>query len=264
MRVLFWNTHNNENINPILSEMIIENNASIVVLAEYAADSSDLVNRISALGKHMFWYLTTGCDRIVILGSVDDVESGRQTPHTSTQIINGKDILCGVHLPSQAYPDHEERSKITINRLITDIRSLEEELGTENTIIVGDFNINPYDNSCVGAPYLHSLPIYADTARKKRTVAGEEFYMFYNPMWNLFGDFESPHGTYYYGGSSTNNTFWNIYDQVIIRPGLRKRFVDDSLQIITKIKMVSLLDENGHPDSQFSDHLPIVFEIRED
>ena len=51
---------------------------------------------------------------------------------------------------------------------------------------------------------------------------------------------------------------------MIIRPGLRKRFVDDSLQIITKIKMVSLLDENGHPDSQFSDHLPIVFEIRED
>ena len=46
-------------------------------------------------------------------------------------------------------------------------------------------------------------------------------------MWNLFGDFDSPHGTYYYGGSSTNNTFWNIYDQVIIRPGLRKRFVDE-------------------------------------
>ena len=263
MKILFWNTHKNENINQILSELIVENNASIVVLAEYTADSTDLITRVSNLGKRMFWYITTGCDRISILGSIDNVEAGRQTPHTSMQIINGKDILCGVHLQSQAYPDHEDRRKITINRLITDIRSLEEELGTENTIIVGDFNINPYDNSCVGAPYLHSLPVYADTVRKKRTVAGEEFYMFYNPMWNLFGDFKSPHGTYYYSGSNTNNTFWNIYDQVIMRPELRERFVDDSLRIIAKTSTESLLDENGHPNDRFSDHLPIIFEIRE-
>ena len=88
--------------------------------------------------------------------------------------------------------------------------------------------------------------------------------MFYNPMWNLLGDFQQPYGTYYYSGSNPVNTYWNIYDQVIIRPALRKRFVNDSLIIIQETKTRYLLDRNGHPDKKFSDHLPIVFEIKEE
>ena len=44
MRILFWNTHQNRSINTILGELIIENNASIVVLAEYRADINELIN----------------------------------------------------------------------------------------------------------------------------------------------------------------------------------------------------------------------------
>ena len=57
---------------------------------------------------------------------------------------------------------------------------------------------------------------------------------------------------------------WNIYDQVIIRPALRARFVENSLRIIKETKTRFLLDSNGHPDKKISDHLPIVFEIKED
>ena len=49
--------------------------------------------------------------------------------------------------------------------------------------------------------------------------------MFYNPMWNLLGDAQEPYGTYYYAGNGHPiNTYWNIYDQVIIRPALRGTF----------------------------------------
>ena len=57
---------------------------------------------------------------------------------------------------------------------------------------------------------------------------------------------------------------WNLYDQVIIRPALRERFVDDSLKIVTETQSKYLLDSNGHPDKVISDHLSIIFEIKEE
>ena len=88
--------------------------------------------------------------------------------------------------------------------------------------------------------------------------------MFYNPMWNLLGDSQEPYGTYYYSGNDTENTFWNIYDQVIIRPVLRERFVIESLKIIKETKTRFLLNNSGHPNKKISDHLPIMFEIQEE
>lgn len=43
MKYLFWNTHKNIDINPILRDLITENCISIVVLAEYTADINDLI-----------------------------------------------------------------------------------------------------------------------------------------------------------------------------------------------------------------------------
>lgn len=88
--------------------------------------------------------------------------------------------------------------------------------------------------------------------------------MFYNPMWNLFGDFSYPPGTYYHNGSEPVNSFWNIYDQVMIRPGMKKCFVEKSLKIITDMQKYSLVDKLKHPRKDISDHLPIVFEIKEE
>lgn len=173
-------------------------------------------------------------------------------------------LLCCVHLNSQIYSDHVSRREIVIEQIINDILKLENGLNTTNTIIVGDFNINPYDNSCVNARYFHGIPIYEDAMRESRNIAGKEFRMFYNPMWNFLGDFKEPYGTYYRSAADTFNPYWHIYDQVIIRPSLRSRFVDGNLKIITGSANVSLLDKNKHPNHSISDHLPITFEIKED
>ena len=49
----------------------------------------------------------------------------------------------------------------------------------------------------------------------------------------------------------------------MIRPQLRNRFVDTSLKIITETETTSLVDKNRHPSKKISDHLPIVFEVKE-
>lgn len=264
MKVLFWNTYKNTNINETISELTAENNASIIVLAEYIASVDDLLSSLLLQYGIKMQRYGSCCERITIIGSVSDVEVRFDSDHTTIQIINGKDILCCVHLNSKIFSDHEAQREILIDQLMQELCAIEKELGSENTMIVGDFNINPYDPSCIDARYLHSLPIYEETKRRTRTVAGNEYSMFYNPMWRFLGDENEPYGTYYCNNSGSVNTYWILYDQVIIRPALRKRFVDDSLRIITETQSKYLLDSNGHPDKTISDHLPIMFEIKEE
>lgn len=166
-------------------------------------------------------------------------------------------------LPSKLYADVLKRG-IAIARIVEEIQIQEEKLGIEKTIIVGDINENPYETGCLGASGFHGIPVYKDTMKKYRVIMDESFKMFYNPMWNLLGDFSFPPGTYYYSGNEVENSFWNVYDQVMIRPCLRGQFVDDELKILCETKKRKLIDANNHPDKKISDHLPIVFEIMED
>ena len=264
MKYLFWNTYKNKNINSILCDLIVENEISVVVLAEYSANVDELLDLLRIEGFSMR-EIPSMCERIRIIGASGiSIEPHLQTDKASIQIINNNIILCGVHLNSQIYSANEDAREIYIERIICDILSEEKELCTKKTIIVGDLNINPYDEGCLSARYFHGIPIFEETTRESRTISGKEFYMFYNPMWNFLGDFKEPYGTYYHNSSNAINSYWNVYDQVIIRPILRKQFIDDSLKILTKTTKNSLLDKKKHPNCEISDHLPITFEIKED
>ena len=264
MRYLFWNTHRNQNINSILCDLIVENCISVVVLAEYSAEMNQLIGLLHIRGVSMEQIPTIGCDRIHILGQQGiSIAPSLQTDRASIQVIESNTILCCVHLNSQIYSGSEDKREIDIEQIINDINNRENELDTRNTIIVGDFNVNPYDRSCLSARYFHGIPVYEEAIRGSRTIAGKEFQTFYNPMWNFLGDFAEPYGTYYHNSGDAVNPYWNVFDQVIIRPALRNRFVDSNLKIITETSKLSLLDRNRHPDCSISDHLPITFEIKE-
>lgn len=262
MKVLFWNTRNNSQINAILTSLIIENDIDIVVIAEYTDDIEKLLGQALKQGKNMQQYFTSGCERIKMIGLIENVQPAWQGAHSSIQIINDKYIFCGVHLISKVTSDNDEQRKIRIQRIVNEIISVEKEIGSDCSIIVGDFNLEPYALGMVGAPYFHGIPIYEESLRKFREVSEEKYYMFYNPMWNFMGDFKKPYGTYYYS-QGTECTYWSILDQVIIRPSIREDFVDKSLRIITKTQQYNLLDDKGHPNKSISDHLPIIFEIKE-
>lgn len=88
MRVLFWNTYNNSDINRILNDLIAENNISIVVLAEYIDNAGALITSLQKSGITMQEYMTAGCERIRVFGSVESVEPAIQTQYASMHIIN--------------------------------------------------------------------------------------------------------------------------------------------------------------------------------
>jgi hypothetical protein len=84
-------------------------------------------------------------------------------------------------------------------------------------------------------------------------------------MWSHFGEKKQGHaGTYYYPNPKARADFWNIYDQVLVRPALLPYFRDEEVAILWQYLAgnVPLLRADGSPNSkEISDHLPLLFRL---
>ena len=122
--------------------------------------------------------------------------------------------------------------------------------------------MNPFDKGMIGALGLHATMDRRIAQKVERTVQKKTYTYFYNPMWSFLGDASpgSP-GTYYYNNSEPITYFWNMFDQVLIRPELLGRFSYSSLKILEQDGDVSFLKKNGQPNPSVSDHLPIIFKL---
>lgn len=263
MRILFWNTHKNHNINPYVISLVIDYNIDIVVLAEYEADVAQMSelfdNNISGFSK----CYTNGCDRIHIWSNYMDIESGIQDDYYSIQVIQDNFIMCAVHLISDTYGDRSEERLVWSQKILHEIERTEEELHSKKTIIIGDFNEMPYDRVCLNANGFHGLPVLSTTDAEMRAVTKIQYRKFYNPMWNLMGDFSYPPGTYYLNQAKLHSPMWYMLDQVIISKAMLPFFKRECLKIITTCGHGDLMDSRGHPDKNISDHFPIICEIND-
>lgn len=123
--------------------------------------------------------------------------------------------------------------------------------------------MNPFEPGIVSAEGLHAVMARNVAAKGSRTVAGTAYPYFYNPMWQHFGDAdERPPGTFYYQRAEHVNYFWNIFDQVLIRPELLNAFQNNDLQIRATDGEAPLTRSDGTPNrSSSSDHLPLLFRL---
>jgi hypothetical protein len=80
-------------------------------------------------------------------------------------------------------------------------------------------------------------------------------------MWGCFGDrTPGPAGSYYYNDSAPLVYFWNIFDQVLLRPELMESLKE--LKILDSDGEQLLVNERGRPNaSELSDHLPLLFRL---
>ena len=77
-------------------------------------------------------------------------------------------------------------------------------------MLVGDLNMNPFEDGLVKTTGLHSVMSKSKAKEFSRVVQGRTYPFFYNPMWNLLGDeTQGPPGTYYYS-SSEHKAFFGI------------------------------------------------------
>ena len=123
--------------------------------------------------------------------------------------------------------------------------------------------MNPFEPGVVSSVGLNAVASRRIADRVTRTVQGREYRLFYNPMWNHFGDARSDTaGSYYYDGAEHLNYFWNLFDQVLLRPELARGFDSSQLKIVRSVGERSLVRGDGRPDGTlYSDPLPIVLEL---
>ena len=264
--ILFWNTHNNIDVNPLLINAILENNCDIVVLAEYKDNINGLCNEL-LLHKKDFRSFIINCDRIKIAADFEyKQEMIFDNDYVTIQNIkklNKEFLLMAVHLPSKMYAGEDEQRAVAA-QILPEIQKAVADVKHNNVVIVGDFNANPFEKVCINADCFHAVPNKNIAKKRKRSVNKKEYNIYYNPMWNFFGDNNNPNGTYYYPNSGINTYFWNIFDQVLLSPDIANNFDNYSMKILKSIDKISLLDKSGIPDKKISDHLPIFFKIREE
>lgn len=264
MKILFWNTNKNENINPYVVNLVQDYNIDLLVLAEYAADGETLSEWLGAGRQRLAYGNTLGCDRIQIWSSYVNIEAGVQDTYYSMQVIQDEFILCCVHLASDLHGDYSDERLAIIRRIMHDIKTMENEIHSQKTIIIGDINEMPYGRGCLNADGFHGLPALEAGDKPTRKVHGVAYRKFYNPMWSLLGDFSYPPGTYFRNQAKLHSPMWYMHDQVILSKDVLRLFNKESLQIITSCGGVDFMDKNKHPNKKISDHFPIVCEIRDE
>jgi hypothetical protein len=214
----------------------------------------------------MFHLSDSECERIVIYTRFSQEFIQKKFDSTRLTIrrllLPGSEeiLLAAVHQPSKLYWSDQSQG-FECAELASTICDIEEEVGHRRTVLVGDFNMNPFEGGIVAANGLNAVMSRNVAARDSRTVQGRDYPFFYNPMWGHFGDaVDGPSGTFYHGSSEQVVYFWNMFDQVLIRPELLSIFRNEGLKILRDSGERSFLTATGLPDvSVASDHLPILF-----
>ncbi|MBU2620832.1 MAG: hypothetical protein KKD92_00750 [Proteobacteria bacterium] len=263
MKVLFWNT-GKQKVDTLLSHIASEDLVDLIILAEYDGSTNHFIDKINHNTEVFSEVPQIGCKRITafIRAGFADVEPGPESNYYTAKKLIFSDqfsmLMVAVHLPSKLNQS-EKTQALEAVEFKREIEMAEAKLKTNNTFIVGDFNMNPFENGMIAASAFHSIPCQKIASSEQRIIKKRSHKYFYNPMWNLFGDFDENPGTYFHASSEQSVYFWNILDQVILRPSITNYFVKDSLNIIQKIDGTSLISDSGRPN--YSDHLPITFEF---
>jgi len=266
---LFWNMGNRP-LQERLAKMVRVHEVDIVMLAECAV-SPNVIETALAQQTDQDYRLapTVDVEKIVVFSRLGQSAlihqfsdyMGRMTIRRLHLSDEQDDLLLAVvHLPSRVNFSNDDQMLIAQD-LATYIARLEQETEATRTVLVGDFNMNPFDAGMVAAQSFHGMMTKQLAQKGERKVQGKSYRFFYNPMWRFFGDRDdTPSGTYYWQASNPVNQFWNLYDQVLLRPELMHSLRD--LKILDSDGEESLLAQGGMPNKTAgSDHLPIYFQL---
>lgn len=264
---LFWNL-NKSPLEALVTELAEIHQVDILILAECEIQASLMLGALNQNASSRFHLTDSECEKIVIYtrfsGEFIQEKFNNNRLTVRRLVLPGSEelLLAAVHAPSKR--DWRDKSQpFECVELASTICSIEQEVGHRRTVLVGDFNMNPFEDGMVAANGLNAVMTRNVASRELRTVQGKVYPFFYNPMWGHFGDaVDGPSGTFYYGGSEHVNYFWNMFDQVLIRPELLSMFRNKELRILSFSGERSLLPPKGLPDaSSGSDHLPLLFRL---
>jgi hypothetical protein len=273
MNIGFWNI-NKKDISDLLVDFVNEQQLDILLIAESEEKTilDFLIKNNKKNSSRLFNQISSDNTKVSFLSSYPISQFVNKSKLFISQRWSAYQIEIPTIIKLNIFPVHfhskvnwsESSLALECVNFSRDIEIVEKKTGCFDSILIGDFNMNPYENGVVSANGIHAIQDleYAGNRPKGREIDGIHYNYFYNPMWNFFGDFKKPFGTHYYRTSGFISQEWNIYDQVIFKASLKKFLFGDYVQIITNIAGENLIKAFNRPDKQnFSDHLPIIFKL---
>ena len=270
MTFLCWNL-NRRPIQGLVAALVRSEQVDVVILLECDIRIGDVVNALNDATGSIFAYAESPTllktIQVFTRFSPNFIRPVEESARYSIRHLAAPEqediILAVVHFPSKLHSGDDSQS-LECPVLSRMIDSAENQVGHCRTILMGDLNMNPFETGLVGASGLNATMTRAQALKGNRTVQGVPYKFFYNPMWGHFGDRDGgPAGTYYYYQSEHVAYFWNMFDQVLIRPALIHRLDADSVRIVDRVDETTLLTIAGIPDRAIaSDHLPLLFTLR--
>ena len=240
---LFWNLGKRPLLNRVV-RMAVSFDVDVLMLAECMIDPDELLGTLNGLRRTPFSFPFSEGNKVSIfvrypesslLDEFNDPLGGLTIRQLNVGGLPGM-LLAVAHLPSRMNWRPEGQT-LAATTLPTDIQRTEDRLGHRRTILIGDLNMNPFDPGVAGSHALNAVMTRELARRGERIVSGRASSFFYNPMWGHFGDrTEGPPGSYFLSSSDPGNLFWNIYDQVLLRPSL-----------MDNLESVRILETDGHP-----------------
>jgi len=262
--ILFWNI----NKKPLLEEIVYlchDHEIDILVLAECELSDVSILQAININSNKEYiapYNLVSNLSLFYRYStqSIIPVKDDRRTAIRSISPANSDDFtLVALHIPSKLRMSDQDQGFHCV-RVAQLIEEVEAKVEHDRTIVIGDFNMNPFETGIVSADGFHAVMDRNIASKVSRKVQGKECKYFYNPMWRLMGDdMNGSLGTYYYRGGYISY-FWNTFDQVLLRPSLLKYFKSEDVSIISEVGNKKLL-KNNQINKSFSDHLPIMIKL---
>ena len=263
-RFLFWNVQGKP-LERLVATVAAELAIDVIVLAECAEGHANVLDRLAdvgpfssptRLGRDLRAYSRLPGQAV---RQVSSDTNGHLATYRIVRPEHAEVLLGTIHYQSRRDwnpADQDQHASIIANA----VRRQERRAGHQRTIVIGDFNMNPFDPGLVGATAFHAMMTRDIARRRTRVIDAKPYDMFYNPMWRFFGDHTpGPAGTHWYRPAKPIVYGWNMYDQVLLRPDLMDGLAD--LRIIDQIGPTFLL-RNGRPDRRIgSDHLPLFLTL---
>ena len=261
---LFWNI-NKRSILDYVVKLVHENDVDILILAESELADKDIFVNLKTEDGTVFYNVTGYSQWIKIYsrlpsGSFQDIsDPSRATLKHITPPTGQSVLLAAAHLPSKLNREDYDQEGFC-RGFMRDIEEAENRVNHKRTIIIGDLNVNPFEKAAVAADCLNAVMDKGIARKNSRTVDGQEYSFFYNPMWSRLGDdSEGPAGTYFRDKDMYTRYYWHTFDQVLLRPDLLSCFSKNDLKVITEVQSKPLISETGKPE--VSDHLPILIRL---
>lgn len=267
-RIVFWNV-NGKNLVHLYPHLVEDTRADVLVLCEGGNPPDATLQALQHSVSGDFFVPVTVVDEATSKfqcfsrnRSLDlsEVHNGERMSVRQLRIGSEFRLLFLIHgVDVRNYDDASRQS--AAEGIARQVKYHRSRHSNQPALMVGDFNLNPYDRAMNLAAGFNAMMTRACANKGTRKYLGEVHDFYYNPMWSLFGDgSEGPPGTIF-DASSQGPYGWSMFDQVLVHHLLVDEFV--RVQILDSAHTTSLVRNDGRPDKQVaSDHLPIMVVLK--